>query len=148
MAGLSVLEKVFIPWRCNLDTGQLHTWKILDHRFHIINHFGFPIYLYSLPSTMSFFKDSLGTHPWHLPSLERAEDFGFVLLIYLGVDRGSMLSSIAVSYSYLCSIHELLVALVLSLARCARLLSAEYVSGICSLFVGSVHRSGKLSLMF
>ena len=84
---------------------------------------------------MNFFKDSLGIQPWHLSRLERAEDFGVILVIYLGVDRGSMLSFIAVLCLYLCGVHDMLVAVVLSLARCTRLL------------VDSVHLSGKLPLM-
>jgi hypothetical protein len=70
------------------------------------------------------------------------------LVRYLGVDQGRMLSSIAVLCSCFCGVHYVLVVLVLSLAMWARLLSAEWTSCICSLFVGSVNLSGKLPLRF
>ena len=110
-----------------------------------IHHdFGFSIKLHTFTFRRNFSKDSLGTQPWCLSRLERAEDFGVILVRYLGVDRGSMLSSVAVLCLYLCGVHDVLAALVLSLARCAHLLSSEWASCICSLFVGSVHLSGKL----
>ena len=89
--------------------------------------FSFSSLSYRLTFDRNCFKDSLDTQPWHLSRLDRVEDFGVVLVRYLGIDQGRMLSSVAVLCSFFCNVHYVLFALVLSLALWAHLLSAEWM---------------------